>query len=220
MLPTPWQLQFAIFTGQRNFSFMIDFISGKIEQKTPTAIVVSTNGIGYHINTSIQTFEKLPVQGEQIKIKTYLHVREDILQLYGFADENERNVFLGLISVSGIGPKQAQTILSGIPIQELVQAISESNEGRLTSISGVGKKTAQRLIIELKEKFKSLGLIGESTLSSEITVKLSSLEQEAIMALVSLGYKKQVAEKALVKLRTGEKILSLEDMIKKVLQMI
>ena len=199
---------------------MIDFVTGKIVQKKPTAIVVDVNGIGYNINISIQTFEKLPVEGEQAKIITYLHVREDILQLYGFAEENERNVFLGLISVSGIGPKQAQTILSGIPINEFVLAISESDEERLTSISGVGKKTAQRLIIELKEKFKSLGLIGDSNDSSEITIKLSSLEKEAIMALISLGYKKQTAEKALVKIRTGEKIISLEEMIKKVLQMI
>jgi holliday junction DNA helicase RuvA len=199
---------------------MIDFVAGKIVQKKPTAIVVDVNGIGYNINISIQTYEKLPSEGEKAKIITYLQVREDILQLYGFADEDERNVFLGLISVSGIGPKQAQTILSGIPINELVLAISESNEDRLTSISGVGKKTAQRLIIELKEKFKSLGLIGDPTDSSEMTIKLSSLEQEAIMALISLGYKKQTAEKALIKIRTGEKILSLEGMIKKVLQMI
>ena len=199
---------------------MIDFVSGKIEQKKPTVTVVNVNGVGYHINTSIQTFEKLPEEGEEVKIITYLQVREDILQLYGFADENERNVFLGLISVSGVGPKQAQTILSGIPINELVQAISESDEGRLTAISGVGKKTAQRLIVELKEKFKTLGLISESSEYSEVTVQLSSLEQEAIMALVSLGYKKQTAEKALLKIRSSDKILSLEDMIKKVLQMI
>jgi len=125
-----------------------------------------------------------------------------------------------LISVSGIGPKQAQTILSGIPINELVLAISESDENRLTTISGVGKKTAQRLIVELKEKFKSLGLIDDSVDSPEITIQLSSLEKEAIMALISLGYKKQTAEKALVKIRGNEKILSLEEMIKKVLQMI
>jgi len=199
---------------------MIDFVSGKVEQKNPTSIVVDVSGIGYFINISVQTFEKISGVGEQIKIKTYLHVREDILQLYGFADENERNVFLGLISVSGIGPKQAQTILSGIPINELVLAISESDENRLTTISGVGKKTAQRLIVELKEKFKSLGLIDDSADSPEITIRLSSLEKEAIMALISLGYKKQTAEKALVKIRGNEKILSLEGMIKKVLQMI
>ena len=196
---------------------MIDYITGKIEQKNPTAIVVDVNGIGYHISTSVQTYEKIPGVGEQVKIKTYLHVREDILQLYGFADEKERSVFLGLISISGVGPKQAQSILSGIPIIELVQAISESDVNRLTTISGVGNKTAQRLIIELKEKFKSLGLIDES---SEMTVQLSSLEHEAIMALVSLGYRKQTAEKALIKIRGKEKVLSVEEMIKKVLQKI
>ncbi len=196
---------------------MIDYVTGKIEQKNPTTIVVDVNGIGYHISTSVQTYEKIPGVGEQVKIKTYLHVREDILQLYGFADEKERSVFLGLISISGVGPKQAQSILSGIPIIELVQAISEADVNRLTTISGVGNKTAQRLIIELKEKFKSLGLIDES---SEMTVQLSSLEHEAIMALVSLGYRKQTAEKAIIKIRGKEKVLSIEEMIKKVLQMI
>ncbi len=196
---------------------MIDYVTGKIEQKNPTTIVVDVNGIGYHISTSVQTYEKIPGVGEQVKIKTYLHVREDILQIYGFADEKERSVFLGLISISGVGPKQAQSILSGIPIIELVQAISEADVNRLTTISGVGNKTAQRLIIELKEKFKSLGLIDES---SEMTVQLSSLEHEAIMALVSLGYRKQTAEKALIKIRGKEKVLSVEEMIKKVLQMI
>ncbi|MFH1760650.1 MAG: Holliday junction branch migration protein RuvA [bacterium] len=199
---------------------MIDYLCGKIKQKNPTAIVVDVSGIGYRINTSIQTYEKIPAEGEQVQIKTYLHVREDILQLYGFADDNERNVFLGLISVSGIGPKQAQTILSGIPINDLVNAISESDIDRLTTISGVGKKTAQRLVIELKEKFRSLGLIDESTDSPEMMIQLSSLEQEAIMALISLGYKRQTAAKAIVKIRSKEKILSLEELIKKVLQMI
>jgi Holliday junction DNA helicase RuvA len=199
---------------------MIDYIRGKIVRKKPTAIIVEANHIGYVVNISIQTYEKLPDEGQEAKIICYLHVREDILQLYGFADENERNVFLGLISVSGVGPKQAQTILSGIPIHELVLAISESNEERLTSISGVGKKTAQRLIVELNEKFKSLGLISETSETKEIKLELTTLEQEAIMALVSLGYRKHAAEKALVKLREGEKILSLEEMIKKVLQAI
>jgi Holliday junction DNA helicase RuvA len=199
---------------------MIDYIAGKIVRKKPTVIIVEVNQIGYQLNISVQTYEKLPLEGQEAKIICYLHVREDILQLYGFATENERDVFLGLISVSGVGPKQAQTILSGIPIHELVLAISESNEERLTSISGVGKKTAQRLIVELKEKFKSLGLISETTETREIKLDLTTLEQEAIMALVSLGYRKHAAEKALVKLRDGDKILSLEEMIKKVLQAI
>jgi Holliday junction DNA helicase RuvA len=197
---------------------MIDFVSGKIESKSPTVTVINVNGLGYSINTSLQTFEKLPKIGESVLIKTYLHVREDTLQLYGFAENNERHVFLGLISVAGIGPKQAQTILSGIQIDELVEAISKANIDRLTSISGVGKKTAQRLIVELTEKFKSLGLIKETEDSSALYFQMSSLEREAIMALISLGYKKQNAEKALVKIRSKEKVFSVEELIKKVLQ--
>ncbi len=197
---------------------MIDFVSGKIESKSPTVIVVNVNGIGYSLNTSLQTYEKLPQVGENAIINTYLHVREDILQLYGFAEKDERNVFLGLISVSGIGPKQAQTILSGIQIHELVLAISEANIDRLTAISGVGKKTAQRLIVELKEKFKSLGLIKETDDTSASQLQMNSFEQEAIMALMSLGYRKQNAEKALIKIRNNEKILSVEELIKKALQ--
>lgn len=199
---------------------MIDYLSGKLEQKNPTSIVVDVNGVGYLINTSVQTFEKIPDNGKDIKIKTYLHVREDILQLYGFADENERSVFLGLISVSGIGPRQAQTILSGILIEDLVSAISNSDIEKLTTISGVGKKTAQRLVVELKEKFKSLGLLDESKEGQSEKIELNSLEREAIMALLSLGYKKIAAENALIKIRGKEKINSLEALIKKVLQQI
>jgi len=197
---------------------MIDFISGKIVGKNPTFSVVDVNGIGYSINTSLYTYEKLPEVGENVTIKTYLHVREDILQLYGFSEEKERNIFLGLISVSGIGPKQAQTILSGIPINDLALAISEGNIDRLTSISGVGKKTAQRLVVELKEKFKTLGLIKDTDEAEDKIYQMTSLEQEALMALVSLGYRRQTAEIAIAKIRKTEKLLSVEELIKKVLQ--
>ena len=119
---------------------MIDFIYGKIVEKNPTSIVLDTNNIGYQLNISINTFEWLPEIGADIKLKTYLHVREDNIQLFGFWEEQERKVFTGLISVSGIGPKLAQTILSGIKLDELVEAIQRDNHSRLTAISGVGKK--------------------------------------------------------------------------------
>ena len=136
---------------------MIDFICGKIINKSPTRIVLNTNGIGYSINISSNTYGHLPETGSDINLKTYLHVRDDNIQLFGFWEEQERIVFMGLISISGVGPKLAQTILSGIQLNDLITAIKEDRVTKLTAISGVGKKTAQRLILELKEKFLQIG---------------------------------------------------------------
>ncbi len=198
---------------------MIDFISGTLAEKTPTRIVVQVNGIGFEIQISLNTYQHLPPQNETVTVKTYLHVREDMLQLYGFAASEERMIFKGLISVSGIGPKLAQTILSGIVSTELLQAIQNSDLDRLTSISGVGKKTAQRLVVELKEKFIQMGLVPDSDLDQAITM-LTTVEQEALMALISLGYKKPTVEKALSKVRKAGAPESVEQLIKQALQQI
>ena len=199
---------------------MIDFISGIIAEKSPTRVIISSSGIGYCLLISTNTYEELASVGEKIVLKTYLHVREDNLQLYGFSREFERIVFEGLISVSGIGPRLAQTILSGLKPEELTLSIQKSDIERLTSISGVGKKTAQRLIVDLKEKFSQLGLITDET-SDEINLSvLSSMEEEALLALMSLGYKRQIVVKALNRARNNGEIKSVEDLIKAALQLI
>ena len=182
---------------------MIDFISGMIVDKKPTQVVVENGGIGYLLLISTNTFKDLPEAGKKTDLKTYLHVREDVLQLFGFSQEEERSVFTALISVSGIGPRLAQTILSGIQLEELVQAIQKSDLARLTSVSGVGPKTAQRLIVELKEKFSQLGLIKDKLGDNLILPVLTALEEEAVLALISLGYKRGNIEKAIMKTRSS-----------------
>lgn len=181
--------------------------------------VIDVNGVGYAVRTSLSTSEKLPAEGEDVLLKTYLHVREDILQLFGFSSEEERELFLGLIAISGVGPKLAQTVLSGLSPQKLVSAISSGDEKTLSSISGVGKKTAQRLVVELQDKLAAFTIKAE-TGTVEQKVNLNDLESEAVMALLSLGYKRMQAEKAVLRVRKKEAVLTLEELIKKSLQSI
>ena len=199
---------------------MVDFISGTIADKKPTQVVLESAGLGYLLLISTNTFKDLPDLGTQATLKTYLHVREDNLQLFGFSQENERSVFTGLISVSGIGPRLAQTILSGIQLDELIQSIQSGDLARLTSISGVGPKTAQRLVVELKEKFLQMGLIKDQLNDKVVLRVLSSIEEEAVLALISLGYKRFAIEKALLKARTSVQNETVEELIKRTLQII
>lgn len=199
---------------------MIDFISGVVVEKNPGRIVLQNNGIGYSLQISVNTYDHLPNVGDTVNLKTYLHVREDNIQLYAFSQEVERKVFAGLISVSGIGPRLAQTILSGIKVYELIQAIQHGDENRLTNITGVGKKTAQRMIVELKEKFMQMGLLEEQQIPGYTPLKLSGIEEEAALALLSLGYRKQAVEKALLRARSDGDSQSVEDLVKKALKVI
>lgn len=199
---------------------MIDFISGKIAEKTPTRVVVESSGIGYSLLISTNTFRELPAVGDKAVLKIYLHVREDNIQLFAFSGENERTVFVSLISVAGIGPRLAQTILSGLRLDELTLSIQRGDIEKLTSISGVGTKTAQRIIVELKEKFSQLGLIEAETGDETIFPVLTSMEEEALLALMSLGYKRQIVARALNRARNNGEFESVEDLIKIALQLI
>lgn len=119
---------------------MFEYISGKLMVKRATDAVVDVGGLGYHLKISLSTSQRLPAEGEMAVLKCYLHVREDVMQLYGFADNNEREIFLGLLSISGVGPKLAQTILSGFSPEKLVFSIRHGDENALSSISGIGEK--------------------------------------------------------------------------------
>ena len=199
---------------------MIDFITGLVAEKNPTRVIIESSGIGYSLLISTGTYKELPAVGEKVRLKTYLHVREDNIQIFAFSGDNERIVFEGLISVSGIGPRLAQTILSGLKLEELTLSIQKSDIEKLTSISGVGTKTAQRLVIELKEKFSQLGLISDETGEESILPVLSSIEEEALLALMSLGYKRQIILRALSRVRSKGGFKSVEDLIKTTLQVI
>jgi len=197
---------------------MYEYISGVIDTKRPTEIIIDVNGVGYLLKISLSTYKKIPAVGSQIKLKCYLHVREDVLQLYGFNDDNERDVFLSLLSISGIGPKLAQTILSGLSSEELVHAIQIGDEKTLNSISGVGKKTAQRLVVELQDKFGKLETGAKETVP--IKIAFNGVEQETLLALMSLGYTRPAANRAIERAQKTEKINVVEDLLKQALQVI
>ena len=195
---------------------MIENIKGIVEKKTPAYIVMNANGIGIKISMSINGLEAVPLKGNDAVILTYLHVREDMLDLYGFVTERERHTFMQLINISGIGPKLALTILSGINPDKLKDRVVAGDVASLTSVPGVGAKTAKRIIVELKEKFvkmdeDSLGFEDEDTGES-------ILFRDALNALISLGYKSRHARKVLQDLdKNGELRGELESVIKKAL---
>lgn len=190
---------------------MIGYISGKIISKKPTKILVDVNGVGYLINISISTFEKIS-EKEDVALYTYLNVKEDALDLFGFYTTEEKEMFEMLISVNGIGPKSAQGILSGIQIVDLKEAIKTGNIARLISIPGIGRKTAERLMIELRDKVESLGEHGEVGFSGA-----SNVRDDAITALVNLGYYQKTAERVVRAITDKNPSTTIEDLIKEAL---
>jgi holliday junction DNA helicase RuvA len=166
-------------------------ISGTLAQKIPGEIVVDVNGIGYQIIIPLNVFYGLPEIGGRVSLQVYTHVREDALQLFGFQDGAEKQIFLLLTAVSGIGPKLAINILSGIPADELARALKEANQVRLVGIPGVGRKLAERMIVELKDKLIAL---PAGTATSKPVEGDSQLMQDATSALVNLGYRRAEAE--------------------------
>jgi len=201
---------------------MIEYIKGKLISKKPTSIIVEANGLGYNIHITLNAYEILPAAGTDAKVITHLQIKENpfSIVLYGFSDETERECFRHIISVSGIGPKTALSILSAIDYRELIELISKGNYLPLTSISGVGKKTAERLALELKDKLartevESSGSVMNSGKFGELN-KMS----EIISALVSLGYNRLEADKMVrsVASNNGFMEMSVEDVIKEILR--
>lgn len=200
---------------------MINFLQGTIVEKSPTKLVIDVNGVGYEVNTTLPCYENLGTIGERATVLTYLHVREDILQLFGFKSANEKELFLQLISIPGIGPRKAQVILSSVSAEHLQQYIFEEDLAALTSLSGVGRKTAQRLILDLKDKVKPAIIEQEKAPVSGIYVSEQTRKfDEALSALVSLGFAKNNAQLAIQKAtQQSEQELSLEQLIKQALRL-
>lgn len=196
---------------------MFNYLSGKLVVKNPTYIVLDVNGVGYQLNISLNTFQKLPEPENEVKIFTCLIPREDSIQLYGFFDEDEKFMFDQLLSITGIGPKVAQSILSGISPDELREFIVQGNALALTHIPGVGRKTAERMIIELKDKLTKV-TPPEKIISKDV----EEIRIQAYQALITLGYQKQVAEKAirvaLSEINSNKEDLTIENLIKKSLK--
>jgi Holliday junction DNA helicase RuvA len=171
---------------------MIAQLAGVLAYKSPEQLVVDVQGVGYQVLVSLNSFYRLPEPGDPVRLLIHTHVREDALQLYGFIDREERQLFLLLNSVSGIGPRLALNILSGTPTTELLDALEAGDLVRLVAIPGVGKKTAERLVLELRDKVKLI----KGARAADDGRHATGLESEAVSALVNLGYRQNEAERA------------------------
>ena len=190
---------------------MITQIEGKLVEKHPTHVVVNCNGLGYEVHISLNTFSQLPDE-EYIKLHTHFHVREDVQMLYGFKDTVERDIFRLLIGVSGIGTSTARTMLSSLPPDEIHAAIAGEDVATIQSIKGIGAKTAQRVIIDLKDKVKALPAGAKIQ-----TVSNNTFKEEALSALEVLGYPRRSAEKVIDNLVQSAPESSVEELIRKAL---
>ena len=168
---------------------MIAHLRGRILEKNPNRVVLEAGGVGYDVTISIPSFSALPAEGAEVSLHVYTHVREDALALYGFLRREEKQLFEKLIGVSGIGPKLAITVLSGMASDALVSAIRSNDLPKLTRIPGVGKKTAERMVLELRDKLDTLE-------AAPASAPASRMEEDVISALVNLGYQRSPAEQA------------------------
>lgn len=188
---------------------MIGYLNGKIKSSKPTQLLLDVNGVGYVVNISINTFEKITNKGT-VSLFVHTHVKEDSISLYGFYNEAEKEMFELLISVNGIGPKIALSVLSGITTEDLKGAIEEGNVSRIVSVPGIGRKTAERLVLELRTKVKDVT-------TEESGVEHHGVKQEAVAALATLGYNIATAEKAIHRILSSSPACTLEELIKKAL---
>lgn len=195
---------------------MITYLNGILEDKQPTRIVLDVAGVGYEVLIPLSSFDRLPSTQTPCKILIYDCVREDSHQLFGFMTEAERALFLLLITVKNIGPKMAMTVLSGIPVRELITAISTGDTARLKSISGVGKAKADQIIVELKNKISA---VDQFSAMSELATPETQITRDALLALIALGYRQDEARKMITTVvpdATKSK-LTVEEVVRKAL---
>ena len=191
---------------------MIAHIHGKLIEKTPTDVVIDCNGVGYHINISLHTYSLLPAT-ETIKLFTYLQIKEDAHTLFGFVEKSEREIFKMLLSVSGIGASIARTMLSSLEPKQIIQALAVGDIAAIQSIKGIGNKTAQRAILDLKDKVLKIYDLDEVSILQNNTNR-----DEALSALEVLGFNKKLAEKAVDKIVAQDANATVESIIKQALK--
>jgi holliday junction DNA helicase RuvA len=189
---------------------VIAHLRGKLMQKGPARVVIDVHGVGYEVSVPVTTFSVLPDLGAEVAIDIHTHVREDVIALYGFSTRRERIIFEKLMTISGIGPKLAVTILSGGSVEELVGAIKRGDLARLTTIPGVGKKTAERIILELKDKFQEF-VDGAPK---------PAVQTDVVSALENLGYPRGIAEGALNRAANGDGDAAFDVLFKRALQIL
>src|SRR5208283_745011 len=190
---------------------MIAHLRGTLLAKRPNQAIVETHGVGYDVAISVPTFTEMPAAGAEVALHIHTHVREDALSLYGFLRLAEKQLFEKLLTVSGIGPKLAITILSGMPVDEMAEAIRGGDLARLTRIPGIGKKTAERMVLELRDKLAAGGTPEASA------AQASPVEEDVISALVNLGYQRAAADKALLAALAGKSSQSFDALFREAL---
>jgi len=192
---------------------MIATLTGRLKRKAPDYLIVDVSGVGYQVHVPLSTFYSIADEGEEVSLLIHTHLREDSLSLFGFATQAEKDMFLLLMGVSGIGPKLGLTVLSRFSVQDLSNAIQASDDSRLCTIPGIGKKTAARMVLELKDKMKLLAPLSTSTSVESETGNID----DATSALVNLGYKRPLAEDVLKKVKQGRPDLRIELLIREAL---
>jgi Holliday junction DNA helicase RuvA len=193
---------------------MIASLTGILRRKATDYLVVDVSGVGYRVQAPLSTYYSMPDAGEAVTLHIHTHVREDALSLFGFLTEAEKDMFLVLLGVSGIGPRLALAILSSLSVADIASAIQSSDDSKLCTIPGIGRKTAARMLLELKDKVKLLTSTGP--VQDRATAGPDHVE-DAISALVNLGYKKPLAEEALKKVQQGRPGLAIEELIREAL---
>ncbi|MCX7639476.1 MAG: Holliday junction branch migration protein RuvA [Pyrinomonadaceae bacterium] len=196
---------------------MIAYLSGKLLEKNVTSLIVDVGGVGYEVFVPLTTFYEVGEIGSMVSLRIYTHVREDSLQLYGFLHEKERQLFLKLISVQGISAKSGISILSSMNADELIKAILNKDITKLMAIPGIGRKTAERLTIELRDKLKNLATFEDGTKAKKVEFPE---HEDVIAALVSLGYQKSVAESAVKEAMKEETEMDIKKLLRKSLQIL
>jgi Holliday junction DNA helicase RuvA len=199
---------------------MIAHLTGRLKKKTTESLIIDNSGIGYEVIAPLSTFYALPEEAEQVNLHIYTHVREDAIVLFGFQTTLEKLIFRLLISISGIGPKLAINILSGIGPDDLIRALADGDVARLQSIPGVGKKTAERMALELKDKAQSIRTDQSGPSDSVPSLAEKSVLDDALSALLNLGYTAKAARRAVEKAGTGIGEISLEGVIKEALRLL
>jgi holliday junction DNA helicase RuvA len=200
---------------------MIAHLTGKLLEKHANTAIVDVGGVGYEVSIPLSTFYELGEDGCDVSLRIYTHVREDAIQLFGFKTVRERDLYLRLISVQGIGPKLGITILSGMSADEIVGAIKSNNLVKITSIPGIGRKTAERMVIELRDKIIELGAAGEQIPGHETNnIPTDDVFEDALSALTNLGYQRNAAEKAVKQAATEEGEYTVQKLLRRSLQIL
>ena len=198
---------------------MIAHLAGKLLEKHANTVIVETGGVGYEVTIPLSTFYELGEAGSDIELRIYTHVREDAIQLFGFKTARERDLYLKLISVQGIGAKSGITMLSGMNADEIITAIRNNDLGRLTAIPGVGRKTAERLVIELRDKAGDLAAAAGAAASATL-LPADAVFDDALSALINLGYQKAAAERALKQAKQDGAEMSVQKLLRRSLQVL